>query len=56
MPVAQGGRKDWENIVTCCIRLQPQEGGRTPVEAGMHLIRDAEAARSGRPPSGSLLA
>ena len=39
VPVAQGGRKDWENIVTCCIACNRRKGGRTPVEAGMHLIR-----------------
>ena len=38
-PVAQGGRKDWENIVTCCISCNRKKGGRTPAEAGMHLIR-----------------
>jgi 5-methylcytosine-specific restriction endonuclease McrA len=25
VPVAQGGRKDWENIVTCCVDVQSQE-------------------------------
>src|SRR4029453_12002628 len=39
VPVAQGGRKDWENIVTCCITCNRRKGGRTPSEAGMHLIR-----------------
>jgi 5-methylcytosine-specific restriction endonuclease McrA len=39
VPVAQGGRKDWENIVTCCIRCNRRKGGRTPEEAGMHLVR-----------------
>ena len=39
MPVAQGGRKDWENIVTCCINCNRKKGGRTPEQAGMHLIR-----------------
>jgi 5-methylcytosine-specific restriction endonuclease McrA len=39
MPVAQGGRKDWENIVTCCITCNRQKGGRTPGEAGMRLVR-----------------
>jgi 5-methylcytosine-specific restriction endonuclease McrA len=38
-PVAQGGRKDWENIVTCCISCNRRKGGRTPEQAGMHLIR-----------------
>ncbi len=39
VPVAQGGRKDWENIVTCCITCNRKKGGRTPAEAEMHLIR-----------------
>ncbi len=39
IPVAQGGRKDWENIVTACISCNREKGGRTPAEAGMHLIR-----------------
>ncbi len=39
VPVAQGGRKDWENIVTCCISCNRRKGGRTPEEAGMRLIR-----------------
>ena len=39
IPVAQGGRKDWENIVTCCVTCNRRKGGRTPAEAGMHLLR-----------------
>src|SRR3954463_13726376 len=39
VPVAQGGRKDWENIVTCCVTCNRRKGGRTPAEAGMHLLR-----------------
>ena len=39
IPVAQGGRKDWENIVTCCITCNRRKGGRTPEQAGMRLIR-----------------
>jgi 5-methylcytosine-specific restriction endonuclease McrA len=38
IPVAQGGRKDWENIVTCCINCNRKKGGRTPEEAGMRLV------------------
>jgi 5-methylcytosine-specific restriction endonuclease McrA len=40
-PVSQGGRKDWENIVTCCVSCNRRKGGRTPGEAGMKLIRPA---------------
>lgn len=39
VPVAQGGRKDWENIVTCCVSCNRKKGGRTPEEAGMRLVR-----------------
>ena len=39
VPVAQGGRKDWENIVTCCVTCNRQKGGRTPGEARMKLMR-----------------
>jgi len=39
VPVAQSGRKDWENIVTCCISCNRRKGGRTPAQAQMHLIR-----------------
>ena len=47
VPVAQGGRKDWENIVTCCVTCNRRKGGRTPAEAGMHLLRHAEASGLG---------
>ena len=30
VPVAQGGRKDWENIVSCCVTCNRRKGGRTP--------------------------
>ena len=39
VPVAHGGRKDWENIVTCCISCNRRKGGRTPHQAGMRLVR-----------------
>ena len=42
VPVSQGGRKDWENIVTACIPCNRRKGGRTPA-AGRN------AASSGSP-------
>ncbi len=30
MPVAQGGRKDWENIVTCCVAATGGRAGARP--------------------------
>ena len=52
VPVAQGGRKDWENIVTCCVTCNRRKGGRTPAEAGMRLIAPPRRPTRRRP-SGS---
>ena len=49
VPVSQGGRKDWENIVTSCISCNRRKGGRTPAEAGMRVIRPPR--RPSRPPT-----
>jgi 5-methylcytosine-specific restriction endonuclease McrA len=46
VPVAQGGRKDWENIVTCCVSCNRRKGGRTPEEARMHLVRSPRRPES----------
>ena len=40
IPVARGGRKKWDNIVTACFRCNLKKGGRTPAEARMHLVRE----------------
>src|SRR5690606_18629380 len=39
VPVVQGGRKSWSNIVTSCRPCNQRKGGRTPEQAGMRLIR-----------------
>ena len=39
VPVSQGGRKDWDNIVTCCVSCNRRKGGRTPEEARMRLVK-----------------
>lgn len=46
VPVAQGGRKDWENIVTCCVACNRRKGGRTPGEAAMRLLRSPRRPKS----------
>jgi 5-methylcytosine-specific restriction endonuclease McrA len=38
VPRSQGGKASWENIVCCCIKCNVKKGGRTPVQANMHLI------------------
>lgn len=39
VPVARGGLKTWENIVTCCIECNRRKGDRLPEERNMRLIR-----------------
>ena len=39
MPIARGGKKTWENIVTACWRCNNRKSGRMPEEAGMRLVR-----------------
>ena len=39
IPVSRGGSKKWENIVTACTDCNRKKGGRTPREAGIHLIK-----------------
>ena len=46
VPVSQGGRKDWENIVTCCVSCNRRKGGRTPEEARMRLVKPARRPAS----------
>ena len=38
IPVVQGGKKSWENIVTACKPCNQQKGGRTPHQANLSLI------------------
>jgi 5-methylcytosine-specific restriction endonuclease McrA len=39
IPIVQGGKKGWENIVTACKPCNQRKGGRTPAQAHMALIR-----------------
>lgn len=39
IPAAQGGPKNWENIVTCCVECNRRKGAQTPAQARMTLIR-----------------
>jgi hypothetical protein len=39
VPRALGGRTTWENVVTSCVDCNRCKGGRTPVQAGLVLIR-----------------
>ncbi len=37
--MSRGGATNWSNVVCACTECNKQKGGRTPGEAGMHLIR-----------------
>jgi 5-methylcytosine-specific restriction endonuclease McrA len=39
VPIVQGGKKCWENIVTACKPCNQRKGGRTPQQASMRLSR-----------------
>jgi 5-methylcytosine-specific restriction endonuclease McrA len=39
VPRSQGGSTDWENIVAACKDCNRNKGGRTPIEAGMKLLK-----------------
>lgn len=39
VPRSRGGTTSWENVVCSCVPCNLRKGGRTPVEARMHLLR-----------------
>jgi 5-methylcytosine-specific restriction endonuclease McrA len=38
-PRSQGGASVWDNLVCCCVTCNARKGGRTPLQARMHLVR-----------------
>lgn len=39
IPRSLGGRTIWENVVCCCVDCNRRKGGRTPMQARLHLLR-----------------
>lgn len=39
VPRSQGGLSRWDNVVCSCHACNRRKGGRTPEQAGMHLLR-----------------
>lgn len=39
IPVTRGGQKTWENLVSCCVSCNQKKGSKTPIEAGMNLLK-----------------
>jgi 5-methylcytosine-specific restriction endonuclease McrA len=46
VPRSRGGQTTWVNIVCACVKCNVKKGGRTPREAGMHLIREPVQPRT----------
>ena len=40
VPVSQGGKTNWKNIVACCVPCNQKKGNRTPKQANMKLIKE----------------
>jgi 5-methylcytosine-specific restriction endonuclease McrA len=45
IPRHRGGEHTWTNLVTACPACNRRKGGRTPLQAGMSLIRQPEEPR-----------
>ena len=39
VPRSRGGRNTWSNLVLCCSPCNTRKGSKTPIEAGMTLLR-----------------
>ena len=44
-PVSLGGPSTWENVVCCCIPCNRRKGSRSPLDAGMKLLRQPKRPR-----------
>lgn len=40
VPVSQGGKKVWQNIVTCCIACNQRKGNKSVKQTGMKLQKN----------------
>jgi 5-methylcytosine-specific restriction endonuclease McrA len=45
VPRSQGGKTSWENVVCSCVPCNLKKGGRTPLQAGMALLREPTRPR-----------
>lgn len=49
IPLCQGGRDAWDNLVLCCLRCNKHKAGCTPAQAGMRLINVPKQPKSTDP-------
>jgi 5-methylcytosine-specific restriction endonuclease McrA len=46
VPLSQGGKTVWENIVVACVTCNQKKQGRTPKQAGMRLLSEPQKPKS----------
>jgi 5-methylcytosine-specific restriction endonuclease McrA len=46
LPRVRRGPHTWENVVTACVPCNHRKAGRSPLEAGMHLLHEPAAPRA----------
>lgn len=47
LPRSKGGRHEWQNVVTSCLKCNHKKGDRTPKEASMPLSKNPKPLRFG---------
>lgn len=39
IPRSRGGKSSWENVITACVKCNTKKADRTPLEAGMRMLK-----------------
>ena len=47
VPRCRGGKHEWNNVVTCCLKCNRKKGDKTPTEANMPLKKTPKPLRFG---------
>jgi 5-methylcytosine-specific restriction endonuclease McrA len=47
LPRCRGGKHEWQNVVTCCLKCNRKKGDKTPNEANMPLRKTPKPLRFG---------
>jgi len=47
LPRCRGGKHEWNNVVTCCLKCNRKKGDKTPSEANMPLSKTPKPLRFG---------
>jgi hypothetical protein len=47
IPRCRGGKHEWKNVVTCCLKCNRKKGDKTPTEANMPLKKTPKPVKFG---------